>query len=84
MKTFNENNFLVFPQTQLENINYTPLEQSILSRMDTIYGVQNSFIHAGPTKVLLPKNYPTIGDRILNFKVRSDDVWLVSLPRTGK
>lgn len=32
---------------------------------------------------VLPENYEKIGDRIQNFKVRPDDVWVCSFPKSG-
>lgn len=34
-------------------------------------------------KCFLPKKYVTIADRIENFRVRPDDIWAVSFPKSG-
>lgn len=35
------------------------------------------------TKCFLPKKYATISDRIHNFEVRSDDIWIGAFPKSG-
>lgn len=64
-------------------IKYNNLEEEFRKKLDELFGVENCLIEVNPGKVLLPPKYREIGERIFNLKVRSDDVWLVSYPRTG-
>lgn len=41
-------------------------------------------VEINPGKVILPADYMTIGQDILDMEVRESDVWMCSYPRTGK
>lgn len=62
---------------------YKLLDDSIVDRLDSFYNKNNSFIEVNPGNVVMPRIYQDIGDQILNFEVRQDDVWMISYPRTG-
>lgn len=64
-------------------IKYNNLEEEFRKRLDELFGVENCLIEVNPGKVLLPPKYQEIGERIFNLKVKDDDLWLVSYPRTG-
>lgn len=36
------------------------------------------------TGVILPKGYPIYHDRIRDFEVREDDIWVISYPKCGE
>lgn len=38
----------------------------------------------GPKGVILPKAYMSQAQKILNMEVRKDDIWIISIPRSGK
>jgi hypothetical protein len=65
-------------------IKFDKVEENVLKKLDKLFGVENCLIEVNPGNVLLPPKYAEIGERILNLEVRSDDVWLISYPRTGK
>ncbi|XP_065214235.1 sulfotransferase 1B1-like [Planococcus citri] len=64
-------------------IKYNNLEEEFRKRLDGLFGVENCLIEVNPGKVLLPPKYQEIGERIFNLKVKDDDLWLISYPRTG-
>lgn len=37
-----------------------------------------------PSGLMVPKEFPNYLDRIRNFQVRSDDIWVISFPKCGE
>ncbi|XP_037039110.1 sulfotransferase 1C4-like [Bradysia coprophila] len=63
---------------------YELLDDSIADRLDSFYNkTNNNFIEVNPGNVVMPRIYRDIGDQVLNFDVRHDDIWMISYPRTG-
>ncbi|PSN58317.1 hypothetical protein C0J52_00106 [Blattella germanica] len=62
---------------------YSRLEGEDARKLDQMFKRENCLIEVNPGKVLLPPIYEEFGDTIRNMDVRSDDIWLVSYPRTG-
>lgn len=46
-------------------------------------GMPGAEILVEPYHVALPRNFTNYHEQIINFEVRSDDVWLVSFPKCG-
>lgn len=65
------------------HLKYEVLEEKLASRLDAMFSVKGSLIEVNPGKVLVPPKYQDLGERIVNLKVRPDDVWAVAYPRTG-
>jgi hypothetical protein len=42
------------------------------------------FIKLGKVKAVVPPNMLNYYDRIKNFRIMDDDVWIVSFPKSGK
>ena len=64
-------------------ISYDFINDQLAENLDDIFGVKNSFIEVNPGKVLLPPKFKELGQQILDFKVRPDDIWLICYPRSG-
>lgn len=63
---------------------YDSLDDSIADRLDSFFNkTNNNFIEVNPGNVVMPRIYRDIGDQVLNFDVRHDDIWMISYPRTG-
>jgi len=50
--------------------------------LDKAFSVKNSFFDAG-NGCILPQKYRDISEKVKNLKIRDDDVFLCSFPRTG-
>lgn len=80
------------------SLSYTEVERSELTRKAALYGAKE-FVHVKVKPEIanqfpyprnyefpacfMPKKYETIGDRISNFEVRPDDVWISTFPKAG-
>mgnify|MGYP001389118200 CR=1 FL=1 len=42
-----------------------------------------SYVISEPMKIYGQANFPTIAKKIYNFKVRPDDIWIVTYPKCG-
>ncbi|XP_055376533.1 luciferin sulfotransferase [Condylostylus longicornis] len=62
---------------------YKNVDQHVAEKLYNFFPVQNCFIEVNPGKVILPRKYIDIGQSILDLPIHSDDVWLISYPRTG-
>lgn len=57
-------------------------QSSATEILDRAFHLKNNFIDAGHG-CILPQRFRDISEQVKNFKVRSDDVFLCSFPRTG-
>lgn len=64
-------------------IHCRPLRGSIGARLDKFFQHENGFVEVSPGSVIMPRKYADICNEILDSKVRKDDVWMISYPRTG-
>ena len=62
----------------------TRLEGQDARKLDQMFNRKNCLIEVNPGRVLLPPEYEELAEKIRDMKVRADDVWLTSYPRTGK
>lgn len=75
--------FFQFLVPDMGRITFDRLEGEEAAKLDELFGVKDCLIEVNPGRVLLPPEYQNIGERIVDLKVRPDDIWLVSYPRTG-
>lgn len=52
-------------------------------KLDSFFQRKNCFIEVNPGHVIMPKKYQDISEEVINSDVRSDDIWMISYPRTG-
>jgi len=65
------------------DISYQDLNDEAIDYIEKCFSNFNTFIIVNPGNVIMPRKYNEIGQSIIDFKIRSDDVWLLSYPRTG-
>lgn len=64
-------------------VTYTSVLETYGCNLDKFFHKENGFVEVHPGNVIMPKKFCEIGDAIINLPVHSDDIWLVSYPRTG-
>ena len=70
-------------------IEWKPIDEAEVAELKKLYGPETKPWIFGkyksePGGVRMPKQFAERGfQRMLDFKVRSDDVWIVSMPKTG-
>ena len=47
-------------------------------------GEKDGWFQVGPKKYLMPSKYVEAAEHINNFESRTDDVWIVTFPRSGR
>lgn len=65
------------------NIVCSSLSGGVGEKLDSFFQKKNGFVEVNPGNVIMPKKYQDICHEILDSHVRSDDVWMISYPRTG-
>ncbi|KAG5326364.1 ST1C4 Sulfotransferase, partial [Acromyrmex heyeri] len=64
--------------------NYELLSEEKTKEMLKLFkGERTGFVLVGPKKYFFPSRYIEQGEGFYNFKARSNDVWLMSYPRSG-
>ena len=62
------------------------LEEEEKRRFNELWGEKSTLkdsIISVPYKVLMPRYYQSIAERVLNFEVRPDDIWIITYPKCG-
>lgn len=62
---------------------FKELDKEIAERIDSLFPIKNCFIEILPTNTILPRQFLEIGESIRNLETYTDDIWMVSYPRTG-
>lgn len=62
----------------------SPLGGKVGEKLDNFFQRNDCFIEVNPGHVIMPKKYQDISQEIINCDVRSDDIWMISYPRSGK
>ncbi|XP_047505340.1 luciferin sulfotransferase-like [Pieris napi] len=65
----------------MEATNTFPFAIEDIQEPNKIY--DKKLVHVGPKRYLFPSGYKELGPQYYNFKLRSDDIFIVGLPRSG-
>lgn len=68
----------------MSKIYCTPLRGPFGEKLDKCFRRENGFVEVNPGNVIMPRKYSEICDEIIDSRVRKDDVWMISYPRTGE
>ena len=64
-------------------LSFDKVDDIVAEKFNNFFPIANSLIEVNPGRVFLPHKFAEIAESILNLPIYSDDVWLVSYPRTG-
>jgi len=66
-----------------ESFVFSTVEDEKGEKLDEMFGVKPSFLRVLPGHCLLPPKIVFYAQKIRDFTVYEDDVWMISYPRTG-
>ncbi|XP_020281656.1 sulfotransferase family cytosolic 1B member 1 [Pseudomyrmex gracilis] len=66
-----------------ESIVFSTLDDEIGQKLDKMFAAKPSFLRVSPGRCLLPPTFVFCAQKIRDFTVYEDDVWVISYPRTG-
>lgn len=66
-----------------ESFVFSTVEDEKGEKLDEMFGVKPSFLKVLPSHCLMPPKIVFYAQKIRDFTVYEDDVWMVSYPRTG-
>ena len=65
-------------------LNIEMLDEELNQRLlKDFTGERTGFLQVGPDKWFLPSKYKSEANNFYNFKPRTDDIWVVTFPRSG-
>lgn len=67
----------------MDDIVCSPLNGMVGARLDSFFQRDNGFVEVNPGHVIMPRKYQDICKDIVECDVRTDDIWMISYPRTG-
>ncbi|KAJ2941483.1 hypothetical protein O0L34_g14530 [Tuta absoluta] len=65
------------------SLTFSKLDAETGTLLDRMFEKKDCMVEINPGRVILPADYMTIGQDILDMEVLEDDVWMCSYPRTG-
>lgn len=65
-------------------LTFSKLDAETSEILDRMFKKEVTMIEINPGRVVLPTDFKTIGQEILDMEVNESDVWMCSYPRTGK
>ncbi|XP_041985138.1 luciferin sulfotransferase [Aricia agestis] len=65
------------------NITFSKITDEAGELLDKMFGKKDCMVEINPGRVILPADFISIGNAILDAEVYDDDVWMCSYPRTG-
>lgn len=65
-------------------LTFSKLDPEAGEVLDRMFDKKDCMWEINPGRVILPADYMTIGQDILDMEVKDSDVWMCSYPRTGE
>lgn len=66
------------------SLTFSKLDPETGVLLDRMFEKKDCMMEINPGRVILPADYMTIGQDILDMEVLESDVWMCSYPRTGE
>ncbi|CAH0597698.1 unnamed protein product [Chrysodeixis includens] len=64
-------------------LTFSKLDPETGELLDRMFDKEDCMVEINPGRVILPADYMTIGQDILDMEIHDTDVWMCSYPRTG-
>lgn len=65
-------------------LTFSKLDPETGELLDRMFDKEDCMVEINPGRVILPADYMTIGQDILDMEIHDTDVWMCSYPRTGE
>lgn len=62
---------------------YDHLTNGYKEKLEKVFNEENCLVEYNPGNFIMTPKLKDISQPILDFKVRKDDIWMLSFPRTG-
>lgn len=76
--------FLFFVLVAKQSFQFSTIDDENGEKLDEMFQLKPSFLRVQPSRCILPPKFIFYAQKVRDFTVYEDDVWMISYPRTGK